>query len=405
MEAITSIRAKERQIVHFIRSIGKWLRTCGKSLKLHVQVYGLISGSIVWAFSNSRVWHMQKQLLSSVDDDYAIRFKNSVQSECKMMAVTVRCLKHDIAIRILADVLSDKGAIIAQLSITSQTLPHTSQANGAQGLWIYSLYAAIITVYSTCWQYQAIGELVQPDQIRRWIRRKSESDELALEARLPGAALVVALSANRFLLYTSIVSFLCGFGGYLYSVHPDLAKVYQFSNAACWFFFFISGMVEKNLRFESSTDILHRILETRRAHNQQRTAEEGRQTDCSLFNAGQNNLQDDNIEGAAAAENQIPLAYLKSYLKPSASDKASSKTSRSQSNVAEASTGVTPSPSSSDTQELRAIEDTRGTANSRSIIPDHQLFIQALRDSARLREESAKTDELLARYFKESLEC
>lgn len=406
MEAITLITAKGRQVAHLICSIGKWLRTGGKGLKLHLQVYGPLSGSMIWAFSSRRVWHMQKQFLSSVDDDYAIRFKNSVQSECKIMAITVRCLRYDNAIITLADLLSNKGVLVAQLSITSYTLPHVSQAIGAQALWIFSLYSAVIIVYSTWKQYQAIGELVRPDQIRRWIREKSESDGIALEARLPGAASVIALSVNRFLLYTSIVSFMCGFGAYLSSVQPQLAKVYQFCNAACWFFALISGTVSNNLPSDSSTDILHRILETRRAHNEQRMAEEGRETACSLFSAGQNNIQDDDIEAAAAAENETPLAYLKDYPKPSASGEASMKASRSQSNVAEVTevlTVVTSNPSTSVTQEPRAIDDSQGTAKSRPINTDHQLFIQALRDSAKLRQESAKMDELLARYFKESL--
>lgn len=203
---------------------------------------------------------------------------------------------------------------------------------------MYSLYSALLTAYAACWQYQAIGKLVQPDQIRRSIRTTSESDDLAGEIRLPEARSVVTLSVNQFFLYTSITSFLCGFGGYFASIHPDMVKFYQFSNTTCWVLFGISTMAEANMRFESPADILYSILETRRAHNQQRTAEEGRQTACSPSNCDQDQPPDDSIEVAVAeaeAEGQIPMTCPKGSRKSSASVGASSGTTRSQPNATE----------------------------------------------------------------------
>lgn len=82
--------AIREDVAHRMRSIGNSLQTCYTSLVLHIQLYGT-SGLLVWAFANKRVWHMQWRALS-LDDEDAIKFKNSVLSESQMIAVTVRCM-------------------------------------------------------------------------------------------------------------------------------------------------------------------------------------------------------------------------------------------------------------------------------------------------------------------------
>lgn len=54
----------------------------------YARVYG-ISGLVLWLLGGNDIWQMQAQVLASLDDDVAMRFRNSIQEECTMKAVAV----------------------------------------------------------------------------------------------------------------------------------------------------------------------------------------------------------------------------------------------------------------------------------------------------------------------------
>lgn len=261
-------------------------------------------------------------------------------------------------------------------------------------------------MYFATVQYQIVGHLVQPEQIRRWINRNSKSNERQ-ETLLPGAASVITLSANQFLLYVSIVSFLVGFGGYLAAVQPEMVLVYKLANAACWGLFGVLAWAETKMYFESSTDTLRKIRDTQYAHHRQQRGEQGTEATGSSSRSGRGNREAGDIEATAAAGIQIPLTDLKRNPRDFTTEAALSTLHRSQQTVVEAGENcmgaAAPRLPSSNNPERATVEPSQGSAKAQSAHLDHGLLIQILQESARLREESAKTDRLVAQYFMQFL--
>ncbi|KAJ5629981.1 hypothetical protein N7528_003638 [Penicillium herquei] len=88
----------------------------------------------------------------------------------------------------------------------------------AQGFLIFSLVASIISVYFASAQQKTLSRLLNPEDIRFWIRRKEpdlDSNPVDLNFRIPSAAAVLTVSAPNALLSLAVHSFLIGFGIYL----------------------------------------------------------------------------------------------------------------------------------------------------------------------------------------------
>ncbi|MCJ1428527.1 hypothetical protein MMC29_006437 [Sticta canariensis] len=120
------------------------------------------------------------------------------------------------------------GAIVAQIAITALSLPYLSQTHWvAQGFWIFSLISALMAVYYTSTLHRTLGRLLLPGQVKGWIRGEKlqkpdvtgtiYEDLASLEEKdfLPCLNSVLTMSAPQLLLSSSLYSFLIGLGVYL----------------------------------------------------------------------------------------------------------------------------------------------------------------------------------------------
>lgn len=107
---------------------------------------------------------------------------------------------------------------MAQIAIISFSLNDLSQAHWtAQGFFTFSLVASVISVYHASARQKALSRLLNPEDIRIWIRRK-EADTDPLQTHFggfPSVAAVLTVSAPNALLSLAVHAFLVGLGIYL----------------------------------------------------------------------------------------------------------------------------------------------------------------------------------------------
>jgi hypothetical protein len=133
--------------------------------------------------------------------------------------------------------ISVSAAIVAQISITAFSLNLLSQTHWvARALFIVSLTLSLMAVYYASTQQRILGRLLDPKQIRNWIRGygvqhavcdpeewnpSSLSDKLKQDDILrricftPSVYAVLTISAPQVLLSAALLSLLIGFGIYL----------------------------------------------------------------------------------------------------------------------------------------------------------------------------------------------
>lgn len=73
-----------------------------------------------------------------------------------------------------------QAAIVAQISVSALGLANLSQTHWvARGLLMLSLTSALLAVYYSTTQYRSLGQLLQPEQIRLWIRGGRRNQDLS----------------------------------------------------------------------------------------------------------------------------------------------------------------------------------------------------------------------------------
>ncbi|KAH8768849.1 hypothetical protein F5883DRAFT_63347 [Diaporthe sp. PMI_573] len=167
------------------------------------------TGALLLVFGSSAVWRMQVRVLASKDDRVALDFKDATKQESNMVAVA--------------------GTILAQIAITALSLSNLSQAHWtARGFFTFSLVSSIISVYYASQQHRVLSRFLSSEEIRAWMRRKSEQEEnkrwmptkRASKSDpdidiLPSITSVLTYSAPNALLSASVCAFLVGLGIYL----------------------------------------------------------------------------------------------------------------------------------------------------------------------------------------------
>lgn len=70
-------------------SVSKYVYGSTTSVFYYTRLYGFAAGLVVWGSGSKTAWRMQAQVLRSLNDDDAMRFRTSMQDECNMIAVAV----------------------------------------------------------------------------------------------------------------------------------------------------------------------------------------------------------------------------------------------------------------------------------------------------------------------------
>lgn len=294
-----------------------------------------------------------------------------------------------------------------------------------------------------------MGRLLHPKQIRAWIRGRPDivsPNELmaGLGARgvwrleilrgsgfLPNPASVLSISAPVYLLSAALHSFLIGLGVYLGFVWQENLDSNAGANdsrdvfitsvvgiAVCYLVYFLSSAVQNDQDPETLVEVVTKSMERYIASISPQGAElpndgepkaEARKQSAHEMPADRFSIpgEDEDIEAGAASKERLPIDPIVSLTRPSTDD-AFPGTAQSQPYFPKAAvtTSVTTSALPFDAQELTATTLTRRDTDVRPVerSSNHQLLITALQESARLRRESAKIDERIARYYELLLE-
>lgn len=378
----------------------------------YVRLYG-ISGVAVAAFGSRNVWDMEAEVLGGRKDDTAMAFRKSVQDESTTCAVA--------------------GAIVSQIAITALQLPFLSQAHWvAQGFWIFSLISGIMTVYYASSEHRTMGRLLLPGQVRGWIRgerdrepdviSQSQSESELLKLFLPGPSSVLTISAPQLLLSASLYSFLVGLGVYVsfvwrrqldpnagFNDSRNTFITYIVSIAICEVTYSISSVnqedpTQKNPWLTVIANVENYWESRPFQTNKQQNASGSEQSEQFSHTEPSNSAQPDNIQGSAGQGGASLIVPITSILRTS-TDGVAPKAVQNQlsaSAVTEVLQSPTPAPGS-DIQETRTTTLSQGHADIPRLSPQHQVLIKALQDSARLRRESSKLEELIARCYEQLL--
>ena len=283
-----------------------------------------------------------------------------------------------------------------------------------------------MVVYYACGQQRIMGRLLYPQQIRAWIRafpfsdffshkKLDEVSEIEVLAKslgksyrgnsqrkidwqhfrpfLPGVASIIIVSAPELLLSASLNSFLVGLGvylGFIWTRNLDLLAgandsrdvfiVYIVSIALCYIVYSLASSVQNDQEVTAPIQVLFESLERfkKKAHSKFQRMDE---------NVQQERFEEQN-NASAAEKGEIPPD-------PKAS---SMHTAEETTHFEETSSWALPSkhattiPSNPNLQE-------QDFPSQEPLGLDHTSIIQALTESARLRRESAKVEELIAQYY------
>ncbi|KAL5315622.1 hypothetical protein ACEPPN_016491 [Leptodophora sp. 'Broadleaf-Isolate-01'] len=111
-----------------------------------------------------------------------------------------------------SNIVTVASTILAQIAITAFSLPNLSDTHWvARGFFTFSLVSSIIAVYYASNQYRILGRFLTAEDIKSWIRNDRDDDG----RYLPSPAAVLTISAPNMLLGASLNSFLIGLGVYL----------------------------------------------------------------------------------------------------------------------------------------------------------------------------------------------
>lgn len=174
-------------------------------------------------------------------DAEALRFRDSVITECSMTAVA--------------------GAIIAQVALTALSLPSLSLAHWtARACLLFATVAGCLSVYYACTLSRDVGKCYQPQLVRDWLslmtpkRRTEVDDKKERTASLSG---IFILSAPYTMMSYSILAFITGlaiYQGFVWTraLDTDAGKTnsrnvfiaYIVSTGFCQLFFFSAGVIK-----------------------------------------------------------------------------------------------------------------------------------------------------------------
>lgn len=280
-----------------------------------------------------------------------------------------------------------------------------------------------------------MGRLLLPGQVRGWIRgepdRKpvvissSQSDISPSQLRkpfLPGPSSVLTISAPQLLLSASLYSFLVGLGVYVsfvwrrqldpnagFNDSRNIFITYIVSIAICQVIYSISSVNQEDPTQKNPWHTVNDNLEHyRESHpfqtNEQQNGVGSEQSEQFSPTEPSNSAQRYNIQGSAGERRASLIVPITSMLRTS-TDGVVPQAIQNQLS-ASAATEVLQSPIPApgfESQETRATTFTQGHADIRQLSPQHQVLIQALQDSARLRRESSKLEELIAQCYEQLL--
>lgn len=290
-----------------------------------------------------------------------------------------------------------------------------------------------MAVYYASAQHRTMGRLLLPGLVRGWIRGKNddepkytdtnetavemlrpflpglsltlstdkESLEL-LEPFLPGPSSVLTISAPQLLLSASLYSFLAGLGVYVsfvwrrrldpsagFNDSRNIFITYMVSLAVCEIIYSISSVASlapAGPRRGTPWNIVSincEIFYTKALEKFDRLHFERQQNLSEREQSGQ--LSPTRPRGTSPT---APMQAIQNQLSASA--------------AIEALQASTPAPET-DVHEPRTTTSSQSHAELPWVSPQLQVLIKALQDSARLRHESAKLDELIARCYEELL--
>ncbi|MCJ1470044.1 hypothetical protein MMC07_008689 [Pseudocyphellaria aurata] len=387
----------------------------------YLWLYG-ISGIVVEIFGAKNVWDMQAEVLGSRKDETAMAFRKSVQDESTTCAVA--------------------AAIVSQIAITALSLPFLSQTHWvAQGFWIFSLISGIMSVYYASAQHRTMGRLLLPVQVRGWIRGTKDREPEAVtnlgegkqrstsETRqicqpfMPHPSSVITISAPQLLLSASLYSFLIGLGVYVsfvwrrqldpnagFNDSRNIFITYIISIAVCQIIYSLSSATQDSEYRENSFSsawnespfnkvFLNALRwchdESREIDLQNKTQPGSEQFGQSLQAKPSNSAQTGYSQGLAGQRERSPVGT-RTRLPRTSVDDAVQQTIQNPS--------ATELPNASNPHQPGSTTSPQDYEELPQASPPHQALINALRESARLRRESAKVEELIARCYEQLLE-
>ena len=308
-----------------------------------------------------------------------------------------------------------------------------------------------MTVYYALAQQRAMGRLLHARQIRAWIRGTAESSEpelivdalagrkstrqlsrvkrrILLQAFLPGQASVITVSAPEQLLSASLFSLLSGLGVYLAFIwqrgldtnagtddSKNVFIVFTVSLAVCLAIYSLSTIVQSDKYTKSPTIIVEENLahftatlgipKVNEDDDKGPEAMKGEEDDESL--SGQYAWQPRGHEDVEAMAADLRSSITDTIVRPTSTstDEVLVKAARGQPFVnKDPKTSIVSGTNASDpVQEPVGVTKFQGTTENSSALPIHEQLVLALQESARLRRESAKADELAAQYYEQVL--
>lgn len=266
-----------------------------------------------------------------------------------------------------------------------------------------------------------MGRLLYPKQVRSWIRGAADSvaqevllrqEKAIVQYFLPSAASVVNISAPTLLLSASLNSFLIGLGvylGFVWQRNLDISAEIQYSKdvfitytvsvGVSYATYNLSSLVQEDQAYENPWLIVFRNV----GHAMQQHGL---------------SLRDHDLGGAKPLTANDPAHYSNdgqksgfealSNVKGSSSNGPVVNLMRPVPNESSSQAAFLPlnpsNPAPYNVHRPAAVSLSQGSPTARREIPDQQILIRALQDSARLRRELAKVEELTAEYYEHLLE-
>lgn len=320
---------------------------------------------------------------------------------------------------------------MSQIAITALSLPFLSQAHWvAQGFWIFSLISGIMAVYHASAQHRTMGRLLLPGQVRGWIRGKhADTDDIFIDIEalrrlfqappsklfpdlassklfepfLPGLSSVLTISAPQLLLSASLYSFLAGLGVYVSFVwRRRLDPSASFNDSRNIFITYMVSLTVCEVIYSISSVASLAAVGPKRG-----TPWNIVSTNCKIFYTKAledfDRLQAERQQNLSESEQSGQLSPTHARRTSPTAPTQAIQNQLSALAATETLHASTPAPETN-------VHEPRTTTSSQShvelpwVSPQHQVLIEALQDSARLRRESAKLEELIARCYEELLD-
>ena len=250
---VVSVVSLALQVLSYVKSFEKVAisRTYGRPL----------GWLIITFFGNTATEYERiERVVLGGSDEEALRFRDSVITECNMTAVTVSTL--DLFGLYHMSLICVQGAIIAQVALTALSLPSLSLAHWtARAFLLFATVAGCLSVYYACTLSRNIGKCYQAKLVRDWLSAATQHMENAeanekneTQASLSG---IFILSAPYTMMSYAILAFVTGlaiYQGFVWTrtLDTDAGKdnsrnvfiAYIVSTGFCELFFLSAGMIK-----------------------------------------------------------------------------------------------------------------------------------------------------------------